>query len=58
MVKDIHDVKSCPECGNSDIMHNDLKQQVVCKSCGMIFEPMAPAREEQFERAAGMNKEE
>ena len=57
MIKDIHEVKECPECASTNITYNDKKQQVVCKDCGMIFEPMAPEREEKFEKAAGINKE-
>ena len=57
MIKDIHEVKECPECASTNIMHNDKKQQVVCRDCGMIYEPMAPQREEQFEKAAGLKKE-
>ncbi len=58
MIKEIHDVKECPECASQDIIYNDKKQQVICRACGMIFEPMAPAREEQFEKASGLDKQE
>ena len=57
MVEDIHEVKNCPECGSLNITHNDNKQQVICKDCGMIYEPMAPKREAQFKKAAGLNKD-
>ena len=56
MIKDIKDVKECPECGSDNITHNERKQQVICKACGLIFEPMAPQREEKFEKAAGIEK--
>lgn len=58
MIKDINEVKECPECASGNIIHNDKRQQVICRDCGMIFEPMAPEREEKFEKAAGINKEE
>ncbi len=57
MIKDIHEVKECPECASKNIIHNDKKQQVICKDCGMIFEPMSEEDEEKFEKAAGMKKE-
>jgi len=57
MIKDIHEVNECPECASTNIIHNDKRQQVLCKDCGMIFEPMAPAREEQFEKAANFKRE-
>ena len=52
MIKSIHDVKECPECASTNIIHNEKRQQILCKDCGMIFEPMAPEREEKFEKAA------
>ena len=58
MIKDINEVKECPECASTNIIHNDKKQQVICRDCGMIFEPMAPEREEKFEKAAGIAKKE
>ena len=58
MIKDIHDVEECPECASVNITHNDKKQQVTCRDCGMIFEPMAPEREEKFEKAAGIAKKD
>ncbi len=54
MIKEIHDVKECPECASVNIIYNDKRQQVICRDCGMIFEPMAPEREEKFEKAAGI----
>ena len=52
MVKDIHEIKECHECGSVNVIHNEKRQQVICKDCGMIFQNMAPARAEQFEKAA------
>ncbi len=57
MIKDINEVKECQECASTNIIHNEKKQQVICRDCGMIFEPMAPAREEQFEKAAEFKRE-
>ena len=57
MIKNINEVKECPECASTNITYNEKKQQVICKDCGVIYEPMAPEREEKFERAAGINKE-
>lgn len=56
MIKDIHEVKECPECASINIIHNDKKQQILCRDCGMIYEPMAPEREEKFEKVAGIEK--
>ena len=52
MIKDIHEVKECPERGSAEITHNEKTQQVVCRSCGLIYEPMATKSQEQFDKAA------
>jgi len=56
MIKNIKEVKECPECGSMRIIHNQRLQQVICKDCGMIYEPMEEADEEQFERASEVMK--
>ena len=56
MIKNIKEIKKCPECGSSNIDYDNKKQQIICQDCGMIFEPMAPEREQKFETAAGLKK--
>lgn len=56
MIKDIKDIKECPECGSSNINHIEKKLQVICKDCGLIYEPMDPKKEDKFEKVAGMKK--
>jgi len=56
MIKDIKEVKECPECGSDNIVRNEKRQQVLCKDCGMIFEPMSPDKEEKFEKAAAFRR--
>ncbi len=53
-IKNIHEVKECPECASTNIVYNDSKQQVICQDCGLIYEPLAPALEEKFERVSGL----
>lgn len=45
----VNDIKECPDCGSVNIKHNEEKQQVICLDCGLIYEPMAPEIEQQFE---------
>jgi len=54
MIKDIHQINVCPDCGSSKIVHNDRKQQIICKDCGLIYEPLSPNEEKKFEKAHGM----
>ncbi len=55
-IKDIHEVKECPECASMNIVYNEKKQQVICRDCGLIYEPLTPKEEEKFERVSGMKK--
>jgi len=54
MISNIQEIKECPDCASVNIIHNTLREQVICRDCGLIFEPMAPALEEKFERSHGM----
>ena len=56
MIKDISKLKECPECGSMNIICSRQREQIICRDCGLIYEPMAPAREEQFERVSGIRK--
>lgn len=56
VIKDIHEVKECPECASMNIVYNESKQQVICKDCGVIYQPLAPEDEEKFERVSGILK--
>lgn len=55
-IKDIHEVKECPECASLNIVYNESKNQVICKDCGLIYEPLTPKEEEKFERVSGIIK--
>ncbi len=50
MIKDIHKIKECPDCGSRNIKYNDKTNQVLCRDCGLIYEPMAPEAEKKFEK--------
>jgi len=54
-IKDIKEIKECPECASDNITHNEKKHQVVCRACGLIFEPLTPEFEEKYEEIAGIS---
>ena len=56
MITDICKLKECPECASTNIIHSKQRNQLICRDCGLIYEPMAPAREEQFERVSGIRR--
>jgi transcription initiation factor TFIIIB Brf1 subunit/transcription initiation factor TFIIB len=54
MIKDMRKIKECPDCASRKLFYDDDKQQVICKKCGLIYEPLAPKLEEKFEKSHGM----
>ncbi|MBI4151219.1 hypothetical protein HY492_03770 [Candidatus Woesearchaeota archaeon] len=50
MIKDIAEVKECPDCASVNIVTSKERDQVVCKDCGLVFEPMDPETEAKFEK--------
>jgi transcription initiation factor TFIIIB Brf1 subunit/transcription initiation factor TFIIB len=52
MIRDVKDVKACPECGSANIVCNEDKQQVICKDCGAIYEPLTSKDEKNLEDAS------
>ncbi len=54
MIHDIREIKECPDCASSNIVHNIEREQVVCRECGLIYEPLTPAEENVFEQAHDM----
>lgn len=49
MTRNIHQIVTCPDCGGSNLSYNDADNQVICKDCGLIYEPLEPAQEKKFE---------
>jgi len=33
----------CPDCASTNIVHGMMRDQVICRDCGLIFEEPAPA---------------
>lgn len=54
MIENVCELNECPECGSTNIICNQQRNQLICRDCGLIYEPMAPEKEEQFERVSGM----
>ena len=50
-ITDIHEIKECPDCASQNLVYNEERQQVICRDCGLIYEPLAPGLENQVETA-------
>ena len=44
-VKSVKEIKACTECGSSNIIHSTFREQVICKDCGLVFEPFVAVPE-------------
>jgi len=42
MVKNIFDVKECPDCAGTNLVYVESRDQIICKDCGLVYEPLAP----------------
>ncbi len=42
---DIHNIKTCKECGSSNITYVEEEEQVVCKDCGCVYEQTSKKKE-------------
>ena len=36
------DINECPDCASTNIVHGMMRDQVICRDCGLIFEEPAP----------------
>ncbi len=48
---DVNKLNECPDCASTNIVHETFRDQIICRECGLIFEPLVPQLQEQFERA-------
>lgn len=49
---DVEKIEACPECGSTNIVHIEDKDEVVCKDCGAIFAELGKKDEKKFEKAS------
>jgi len=58
MIKDVCKLRECPECGSRNVICSETREQLICKDCGCIFEPLLEEEEKKLERIAGIESEE
>ncbi|MEM4282679.1 MAG: TFIIB-type zinc ribbon-containing protein [Candidatus Woesearchaeota archaeon] len=47
-MKSIKELKECPDCSSGDVIYDAKREQLICRSCGLIFEPLLPEVEKKF----------
>jgi transcription initiation factor TFIIIB Brf1 subunit/transcription initiation factor TFIIB len=45
MVRSLYDITECKDCASQNIIHNEKLMQIICKDCGLIYDPMKPIKE-------------
>ncbi|MDP7115704.1 MAG: hypothetical protein QF632_04295 [Candidatus Woesearchaeota archaeon] len=50
----IENIDECPDCASGNIVKKKSENQIICKDCGLIYEPLSPKLEKQFEESHGM----
>ncbi len=38
----LQSINECPDCASENIVHSAMRDQVICKECGLVFEPFTP----------------
>ena len=56
---DITQMNECPDCASTNIVHGMMRDQVICRDCGLIFEELAPmlaVKESRFGKKVSKKK--
>ncbi|MEK6874669.1 MAG: TFIIB-type zinc ribbon-containing protein [Nanoarchaeota archaeon] len=48
-------LKECPDCAGTNVVYVESRDQLVCRDCGLVFEPLVPDVEEEFEKTHNLN---
>ncbi len=49
-MEDLQKIKECPDCASTNILHSQIRDQVICRDCGLIFEPLVLDVESKLEK--------
>ncbi|MEM4267993.1 MAG: hypothetical protein QXK37_04130 [Candidatus Woesearchaeota archaeon] len=57
MKRSIYHISECPDCASQSIIHSEKSSQIICRDCGLIFDPNNPAMEVRFSVPSNTKKE-
>jgi transcription initiation factor TFIIIB Brf1 subunit/transcription initiation factor TFIIB len=52
----IQEIHECPDCASPNIVHNQDREQIICRECGLIYEPLSPSQAERAKPKAKTTK--
>lgn len=53
---DIQKMNECPDCASQNIVHSTVREQVICRDCGLVFEPFTSVEKPVVARAPPAKK--
>ncbi len=53
---DVQKMNECPDCASQNIVHSAMREQVICRDCGLVFEPFTPVEKPVAARAPPAKK--
>ena len=53
-MEDLKNIKECPDCASMNVLYSQIRDQIICRDCGLIFEPLVPELESRLERTHGL----
>jgi len=51
---DVSKIKECPDCASRNIIHSEIRDQIICRDCGLVYEPLSPVEDLNFAKAHKM----
>ncbi|MEK6961311.1 MAG: hypothetical protein AABX47_09140 [Nanoarchaeota archaeon] len=53
MIASIYEVRECPECSGTNLSYLEERDQVVCRECGLVYEPLTPSEDKKLVKTSG-----
>ncbi|MBI4918433.1 hypothetical protein HY837_00760 [archaeon] len=50
-MEELKKIKECPDCASMNILYSQMRDQVICRDCGLIFEPLVPEINSKVEKS-------
>lgn len=56
MIASVYEVRECPECSGSNLSYLEERDQVVCRDCGLVYEPLTPSEDKKLLKGTAAKK--
>ncbi len=52
----LSEIEQCPQCGSSNVVYSEKKDEIICKDCGAITSELTPEMQKKLEKASEVLK--